>query len=98
MRPDAPIVWMPGGIRTEIHLDGDQTGGAFCLLLDQPPAGWALPAHRHQNEAETIHILEGEFEMEVEVARSRMASCNTNQFPRGVMHLRGKNCPRIALW
>ena len=80
---------MPGGIRTEIHLDGDQTGGAFCLLLDQPPAGWSLPAHRHQNEAETIHILEGEFEMEVEGERSRLSPGQTIHVPRGAIHSGG---------
>ncbi|MCW2979239.1 MAG: hypothetical protein JWO14_966, partial [Solirubrobacterales bacterium] len=31
------IVYMPGGTRTEIHLDGTDTSGAFCLLVDNPP-------------------------------------------------------------
>jgi hypothetical protein len=33
------IVFMPGGTRTEIHLDGSDTGGAFCLLLAAGEAG-----------------------------------------------------------
>ena len=47
MATEPEVVWMPGGVRTEIQLHGEDTGGAFCLLLDQPPAGWSLPAHLH---------------------------------------------------
>jgi hypothetical protein len=47
------VLWMPGGVRTEIHLDSDDTGGAFCMVLITR----ALPAgryrRRHQSEAET---------------------------------------------
>jgi hypothetical protein len=42
---------------------------AFCLVIDAPPAGWALPPHWHRNEAETIHIVEGEFEIDVDGKR-----------------------------
>jgi uncharacterized cupin superfamily protein len=77
---------MPGGVRTEIHLTADDTGGAFCLLVDRPPAGWSLQAHRHHNEAETIHIVEGDFEMEVDGARSRLSAGQTIHVPRGVIH------------
>jgi hypothetical protein len=51
---------MPGGVRTEIHLTGDDTGGAFCLLVDHPRAGWSLPPHVHDDAAETIHVIEGD--------------------------------------
>lgn len=77
---------MPGGVRTEIHLVADDTDGGFCLLVDNPPAGWSLPPHRHSNEAETIHIVRGEFEMEVDGKRSRVAAGETVHIPRGVIH------------
>jgi hypothetical protein len=80
---------MPGGVRTGIHLDGQDTAGAFCLLVDQPPAGWFLPPHRHANEAETIHIVEGEFAMELEGARTRLTAGETIHIPRGVAHSGG---------
>ena len=80
------VVWMPGGVRTEIHLDSEDTGGAFCLLVDEPPVGWVLPAHRHRDEAETIHIVEGEFEMEVRGQRSRVVAGQTVHVPRGAVH------------
>jgi quercetin dioxygenase-like cupin family protein len=80
---------MPGCVRTEVHLDGEQTGDAFCLLVDHPPPGWSLPAHRHRNEAETIHIVEGEFEMEVEGRRVRLLAGQTVHVPRGAVHAGG---------
>jgi hypothetical protein len=57
MAAEPQVVWMPGGVRTEIHLRAEETGGAFCLLVDEPPAGWSLPPHRHRGVAETIHIV-----------------------------------------
>jgi quercetin dioxygenase-like cupin family protein len=80
---------MPGGVRTEVHLTGEDTGGAFCLLVDHPPAGWSLPPHRHAHEAETIHIVEGEFEMELEGARGRLAAGETIHIPQGAVHSGG---------
>lgn len=77
---------MPGRVRTEIHLGTAQTGGAFCLLVDQPPAGWELPAHRHRHEAETIHVLSGEFEMDLGGRRTRLARGETVHIPAGEVH------------
>jgi quercetin dioxygenase-like cupin family protein len=89
MAPDARVVWMPGGVRTEVHVASEDTGGAFCLLVDHPPAGWSLPAHRHHNAGETIHIVEGIFEMEVDGVRSRLSAGQTIHVPQGVIHSGG---------
>jgi quercetin dioxygenase-like cupin family protein len=86
MAADVPVVWMPGGVRTEIHVAAEDTAGAFCLVVDHPPAGWSLPAHRHKNEAETIHVVEGDFEMEVDGQRSQLSAGETIHVPRGVIH------------
>jgi quercetin dioxygenase-like cupin family protein len=77
---------MPGGVRTEIRLVSQDTNGAFCMLVDEPPVGWSLPAHRHGAAAETIHILEGEFEMDVEGAKSHLRPGDTIHIPRGQLH------------
>lgn len=77
---------MPGGVRTEVHLAAEDTSGALCLLVDHPPVGWSLPAHRHRNEAETIHILEGDFEIEVAGIRSHLAAGDTIHIPQGTIH------------
>jgi len=80
---------MPGGVRTEIHLTGGDTGGAFCLLVDQPPPGWSLPPHLHRGAAETIHIVEGDFEMEVEGQRSLLAPGQTLHVAADLVHSGG---------
>lgn len=79
-------VWMPGGIRIEIQLGGEDTDGAFCLLVDEPPAGWSIPAHRHRDEAETIHVVAGTFDVEVDGVRSRLGPGETVHVPRGTVH------------
>jgi quercetin dioxygenase-like cupin family protein len=86
MSVDTRVVWMPGGVRTEIHLASKDTDGTFCLLVDHPPAGWSLPAHRHHGEAETIHIVDGDFEMEIDGTRARLSAGQTVHVPRGVIH------------
>jgi quercetin dioxygenase-like cupin family protein len=89
MGSEPQVVWMPGGVRTEIHLTGADTGGAFCLLVDEPPAGWSLPAHIHVDAAETIHVLEGEFEMTVAGATARLGAGQSIHIPAGVVHAGG---------
>jgi mannose-6-phosphate isomerase-like protein (cupin superfamily) len=77
---------MPGGVRTELHLGSDHTAGAFCLLIDEPPAAWSLRPHWHRNEAETIHIVDGEFEMDVGGERCSLRARQTIHVPRGAVH------------
>lgn len=89
MARDVRVVWMPGGVRTEIHLATEDTEGAFCLLVDHPPPGWSLPAHRHRNESETIHVLDGEFEMEIDGTSMHVSAGQTVHVPRGVLHAGG---------
>jgi quercetin dioxygenase-like cupin family protein len=89
MAVEPQVVWMPGGVRTEVQLTGDDTGGAFCLLVDEPPAGWSLPAHVHIDAAETIHVVEGEFEMTIDGATERIGPGRTVHIPAGVVHAGG---------
>jgi quercetin dioxygenase-like cupin family protein len=83
------VVWMPGGVRTEIHLTGPDTNGVFCLLVDEPSPGWALPPHLHHGVAETIYILDGEFEMEVDGQPRHLAAGQTLHVPADVVHAGG---------
>ena len=89
MTSEPEVVWMPGGVRTEIQLTGADTEGAFCLLLDEPPAGWSLPAHIHEDAAETIHVLEGEFEMTVAETTEHLGPGQTLHIPAAVVHAGG---------
>ena len=86
MPTEPQVVWMPGGVRTEIHLTGDDTGGAFCLLVDHPHPGWSLPSHKHEDAAETIHVIEGEFEMTIDGASERLGPGQTVHVPAGIVH------------
>ncbi len=81
------VLWMPGRVRTEIHLTGEDTAGAFCLLRDTLPAGWALPAHRHPEAAETIHVIGGELGYSLEGGEElRAGAGETVHVPAGVLH------------
>lgn len=82
-------VWLPGGVRTEVHLTGEDTGGAFCLLCDEPPEGWQLPPHRHINEAETIHVVSGRFWIDVDGERHELGPGETIHIHAGVPHSGG---------
>jgi quercetin dioxygenase-like cupin family protein len=86
MASDSRVVWMPGGVRTKIQLDSGDTAGAFCLLVDEPPPGWALPAHLHRDHAETIHVVAGEFEVDLDGATVRLTAGQTVHVPAGVRH------------
>jgi mannose-6-phosphate isomerase-like protein (cupin superfamily) len=77
---------MPGRVRTEIHLEAGDTDGAFCMLIDQPPVGWSLPGHLHRGVAETIHVVEGDFEMTIDGQRLRLNPGETAHVPADVIH------------
>src|SRR6266480_3982006 len=62
---ESKVVWLPGDVRSEIHLTGEHTADDFCLSVDHPPPGWRLPTHYHASEAETILVLEGRFEVDI---------------------------------
>ena len=69
-----------------MHLGASETDGAFCLLVDHPLPGWALPPHRHANESETVHVVEGRFEVVVGEERVVAGPGESVHVPRGVRH------------
>ncbi len=79
-------VWMPGGLRTTIHLTGDDTDGALFMLVDEPPTGWSLPPHRHLNETETIHIVAGTFALDIDGTAVTAGPGETVHIPIGIVH------------
>ena len=80
------VVWMPGAVRTEVHLRGEDTDGAFCLLVDELPQGWSLPEHRHRDEAETMHVIAGELAVVVAGRAQTLCAGETLHVPLGVLH------------
>ncbi len=89
---------MPGAVRTEIQLSGAETGGAFCLLIDETPAGWSLPPHRHRHESETIHVLNGRFEVELAGARHEVGAGQSIHIPAGTVHSGGGSGRRVVIF
>ena|SRR5436305_732833 len=93
---NAQTLWLPGQVKTEILLTSNETAGAYCLLIDHPPAGWSLPAHRHRNEAETMYVVEGEFEVEVEGESTKVSAGEALHVPAGALHSGGNVGPGTA--
>jgi len=84
-------LYLPGGVRTEIRLTGEDTGGAFCLLVDEAPPGWALPPHRHLGESETIHVTSGTMwlSLDGDDERLEVPAGSTVHLPAGLLHAGG---------
>jgi uncharacterized cupin superfamily protein len=89
---------MPGALRVQIHLGAADTGGAFCLLEDHPPAGWSLPPHLHSNESETIYVVEGAFESVVDGERRTLRPGDLVHIPAGVVHSGGGHGRRLLVF
>lgn len=84
-------LFLPGGVRAEIRLTGADTGGAFCLMVDEAPPGWALPPHRHATESETIHVVAGTMwlALDGEEERIEVPAGSTVHLPAGLLHAGG---------
>ena len=78
-------LWLAGN-RLEIHLTGEETGGSLCVVVDHPPPEFALVAHSHANEDETIHIVEGTYEFVLDGRTRKLGPGDTVHVPRGTVH------------
>lgn len=92
------VVWMPGKVRTEVHLTGTETGGALCMLVDEPPAGWSLPPHRHRREAEIIFVVDGTFEVQVDGTWHDLRVGQSIHIPAGTLHAGRGSGRRVVLF
>lgn len=72
-----------------MHLAASDTGGAFCLCVDEPPAGWRFAPHRHLNESETIHVVDGRFEIDLDGRLQALGPGDTIHIPAGTTHSGG---------
>ncbi len=66
------------------------------MIVDHPPAGWSLTPHRHANEAETIHVVDGVFAMELDGARTQLSAGQTIHVARGVVHSSANVGPELG--
>lgn len=78
-------LWLPG-VRLEVHLTGAETGGTLSLFVDHPEPGFQLVPHRHRDEDETIHVVEGTYEFVLEGQTRELGPGDTVHVPRGSLH------------
>lgn len=79
---------LPGGVSAIVHVVGEQTAGAFALISDVAPPGWALPAHRH-DVSETIYVTAGRMWVDVDGRRAKLAAGDSVHVPAGALHRGG---------
>ncbi|WP_250467831.1 cupin domain-containing protein [Caballeronia sp. GAFFF2] len=86
MLNDNPVEYDFGGSRARLLVSGNHTDDAYCMLEMFSPAGRATPMHRHENEEETLLMLEGELDAIVDGTRHRLLAGSTAVLPRGSRH------------
>ena len=84
-RPGAQPLWLIDTL-VYVHVDGEQSGGAYSLSETWGARGNMPPLHVHSRSEETFYVLEGDVRLflgdrEVELAAGQAALA-----PRGVPH------------
>jgi quercetin dioxygenase-like cupin family protein len=84
-REEGRPVWFLGTL-VVVKATGEQTGGAFGLIDNVMPAGFASPYHTHRNEDESFYVVEGEMSLYVGGERVKTGPGAFVYGPRGVPH------------
>jgi quercetin dioxygenase-like cupin family protein len=98
-REEGRAVWFLGTL-VMVKATGEQTGGAFGLIDNVMPAGFASPYHTHRNEDESFYVVEGEMSLYVGGERVKAGPGAFVYGPRGVPHgfeVEGTEPARILL-
>ncbi|HEX9035642.1 MAG TPA: quercetin 2,3-dioxygenase [Ktedonobacterales bacterium] len=78
-------IWFLGTLMT-VKATGDTTGGAFGLIEQELPPGFATPTHIHHDEDEPFYILQGEVTFQCG-ERTLVAGAGSFVYlPRGIAH------------
>lgn len=83
-----PELRLPGGVRAVIHVRGSESAGAFTLISDIAPPGWALPPHRH-DVSETIYVTAGSMWVDISGQRATIEAGGSMHVPAGIRHAGG---------
>lgn len=81
-----PVDYDFGGSHTRLLVSGKHSAGSYCMIEIFSPAGRATPTHRHRNEDETIHMLEGELDVNIEGTTHTLRAGETVYLQRGTAH------------
>jgi quercetin dioxygenase-like cupin family protein len=96
---EGQAVWFLGTL-VIMKATGDETGGAFGLIDNLMPGGFASPYHMHRNEDESFYVVEGEMTFYVREDRVEAEAGAFVYGPRGVPHgleVNGAEPARILL-
>jgi quercetin dioxygenase-like cupin family protein len=84
--PDAqPAIWFLGAL-SQVRLSGEQTGGAFSLIENLVRRGGGSPVHVHDDEDETLIVLDGELRVVVGDDDAIAGPGTVAVLPRGLSH------------
>ncbi len=77
-----------GPNRANFILSGAQTGGRFSVteFVAAPPPSPSAPMHIHTKEDESMYILEGEFQLELDEQKLPAPSGSFVHVPKGTRH------------
>jgi quercetin dioxygenase-like cupin family protein len=84
-REEGQALWFLGTL-VIVKATDEQTGGAFGLIDNVLPGGFASPYHLHRNEDESFYVAEGEMTFYVGEERIKAAAGAFVYGPRGVPH------------
>jgi uncharacterized cupin superfamily protein len=82
-REEGQALWFLGTL-LRVKATAEQTGGAFGLIDNVLPAGFASPYHMHRNEDESFYVVEGEMTFYVGDERVKAEAGAFVYGPRGV--------------
>jgi mannose-6-phosphate isomerase-like protein (cupin superfamily) len=81
----ADAVWFIADL-VRIHIDGDRSSGAFCLVEISEPAGDMPPLHVHHRDDEAFYVLEGTLSVFAGDEHHVLTAGQALLAPRGVPH------------
>ncbi len=84
-REEGSAVWFLGCL-TRVKATGAQTGGAFGLIEQVFPPGFASPYHVHRREDETFYVLEGDMTFICDQKRWKVGPGAYLFLPRNIPH------------
>ncbi len=82
---DGPGIWFLGTLMT-VKAGHDQTHGAFTLIEQLSPPGFAAPPHVHDAEEEAFYVLEGQLQVTCGDQTWTVEQGGFVFLPRGIPH------------
>jgi mannose-6-phosphate isomerase-like protein (cupin superfamily) len=83
--PTTDAVWFIADL-VRVHVDGERSSGAFCLVEITKPAGDMPPLHVHHRDDETFYVLEGTLSLFAGDEHHVLTAGQALLAPRGVPH------------